>query len=72
MAKTQPAESREVFTPIDSFTAEVDGVPTPFVRGETRVRAGHPILVKYGHLFEPMRVQYDVEQATDAPGERRG
>lgn len=40
-------------------------------RGETHVRVGHPIVKGHEHLFEPMRVHYDVEQATAAPGEKR-
>lgn len=63
---------REVYVPVDSFTASVDGVDMPFVKDHTRVREGHPVLAKYGHLFEKIRVHYDVESATAAPGEKRG
>jgi hypothetical protein len=69
---TRTETSREVFVPIEDFWANIDGVDTLFKRDVTRVRAGHKILDKYGHLFRAQPVQYDVEQATDAPGERRG
>lgn len=39
--------------------------------GVTRVRAGHPITEGREDLFEPITVDYDVEQATAAPGEKR-
>jgi hypothetical protein len=57
--------------PKDSFVVDVDGVPTSFRANVTRVREGHPILDEYGHLFEEIRVDYEVEQATAAPGEKR-
>lgn len=45
-----------------------------FVNAGERVRAGHSLLREQGSFFEPVdtTVQYDVEQATAAPGERRG
>ena len=56
-----------------SFWCEVDG-ETVLVNKDERVRYGHPILRAHGEHFEPVdtRVHYDVEQATAAPGERRG
>lgn len=56
-----------------SFWCELDGVPTCINEGE-RVRAGHVLLRTQGEHFEPAdtHVTYDVEQATAAPGERRG
>jgi hypothetical protein len=38
------------------------------------VRAGHPILKGRDWLFDPATdyVRFDVEQATSAPGEKRG
>ena len=69
-AKTAAPTGRDVFVPIDGFVANIDGTDVNFHRN-IRVREGHPILEKYGHLFERIRVQYDVEQATAAPGELR-
>lgn len=68
---TVRTQSGGVFVPRESFTAEVDGVEVAFVKDSTRVREGHPILERLGHLFEPIKVDYEVEQATAAPGEKR-
>jgi hypothetical protein len=55
------------------FAAELDGERIIVNQGE-KVRAGHPLLRAQGEYFEPVdtTVQYDVEQATAAPGEKRG
>lgn len=39
----------------------------------TRVREGHPLLKQYPSFFEPAEthVDYEWEQATAAPGEKR-
>ena len=68
--KTPPATGRDVYVPIDGFVAEVDGTPVNFHRN-MRVREGHWLLEKFPHLFAPIRVHYDVEAATAAPGETR-
>jgi hypothetical protein len=56
----------------ESFVTSWDGEDRQFLAGITRVRVGHPILVGREQLFEPLRAHYEVEQATAAPGERRG
>lgn len=63
-----------VYIAIESGSAAVDGKPFTFVRNVTRVRAGHPALKQLGQFFRPVEdfVHYDVEQATSAPGEKRG
>ncbi len=66
---TPPAE---VLIARDSFVLEYEGAPVSIVGGVTRVRSGHPMLKGVEHLFEPMTVHYDIEQATAAPGEKRG
>lgn len=70
MAVKTQAVGRDVYVPIDGFVAEIDGVDVTFTK-HTYVREGHWILDKYPELFHPVRVTYDVEQATAAPGERR-
>lgn len=40
-------------------------------RGRTTAREGHPILREHPDAWAPLRVDFDVEQATAAPGERR-
>lgn len=47
-----------------SAMIEIDGVPTPVHAGQTRVRRGHPLLERYGDLFEPIQVQYDTRENT--------
>lgn len=70
-ARAKDKGGREIFVPKEPFTAQVDGTDMAFTP-QTLVREGHPILEKYPHLFEPVRVHYDVEQATSSPGEKRG
>ncbi len=69
-AKTRTA-GRTVFVPTDSFTADLDGIPTTFEMDVTRVREGHPIIDRYPHLFREIQVDYEWETATDRPGEER-
>jgi hypothetical protein len=71
MMTTETATDRNVFTPKETFTIDIDGVPTTLRHNKSFVRAGHPLLDEYPQLFEPVAVQFDVEQATAAPGERR-
>lgn len=66
----------EIFVAKVSFSCELDGAPIVVNKGE-RVRTGHPLLRSQGGFFEPVdsSVHYDlpdVEQATAAPGEKRG
>lgn len=58
----------------ETFTAELDGSPVIVHKGVTRVREGHPLLKGREDLFELVddTVHYDIEQATAAPGEKRG
>jgi len=72
MAKTQTAQEDQIMVAKESFFTRWDGEDRQFIAGMTRVRAGHPILVGREHLFEPIGAHYEVEQATNAPGERRG
>lgn len=69
--KTSEPTTRAVFTPKDTFVASYQGIPTTFKRGHTFVREGHPVLDDFPDMFEEIRVHYDVEQATAAPGETR-
>ena len=61
----------DVYVATASFEAFVDGERVLVQRGKTRVRDGHPILKGREHLFVPQTVRFDVEQATQAPGEKR-
>jgi hypothetical protein len=64
----------DIFVAKESFSATVDGESIVVRKGQTRVRGGHPLLEGREALFEPvdLSVHYDIEQATKAPGEKRG
>lgn len=54
-----------------SFITVIDGVEVTIQQGRTRVREGHPLLSGRMEMFEPMTVDYEMEQATAGPGEKR-
>lgn len=60
-----------------SFTATVDGARIDFHRGDL-IDADHPAVSKWPDKFGPITVQHRspknerIEQATAAPGEKRG
>lgn len=62
-AKKPETTGRDVYVPVDSFSASVGGVDVAFVKDVTTVREGHPVLAKYGHLFKPIHVYFEVEAA---------
>jgi hypothetical protein len=67
-----PWKSGDILVATETFTCTVDGSPVTVHKGQTRVRAGHPILKGREMWFKVLDVQYDLEQATAAPGEVRG
>lgn len=66
--------SDQVYVATESGSCEVKGETYIFVKNITRVRDGHPLLKNVGDYFKPVddAVHYEVEQATKAPGEKRG
>jgi hypothetical protein len=64
----------QVYIARQTFIADVDGVPQVIVAGKTRVREGHSLLGVHPDWFEASdkKVHFDMEQATAAPGEKRG
>lgn len=64
--------STDIFVAKESFTVTLNGESITVNKGQTRVRAGHPILKGREMYFEPLTVQFDVEAATSKPGEQRG
>lgn len=60
-----------IYVATRTFVTTLDGKRVMVNRGKTRVRHGHPLLKGREDLFSPIEVQYDVEQATKAPGEKR-
>jgi hypothetical protein len=63
----------EIYVARHGFACSLDGEEVRVAEGE-RVRYGHPLLRSHADMFKPVDedVKYDVEQATAAPGERRG
>ena len=63
----------EIYVAKHGFACSLDGEEVRVAEGE-RVRAGHPLLRSHADMFKPVDedVHYDVEQATAAPGEKRG
>lgn len=64
----------EIYEATESFSCEIDGELVPIAKGE-RVREGHALLRQYPAAFVALSdqpVKYEVEQATAAPGEKRG
>ena len=59
----------------DSFVLNLDGREIAFKKGDL-IEAEHPVVKKHPDLFEPILLRYPiedrVEQATAAPGEKRG
>lgn len=58
-----------------SFVGVIDGVEHNVSSGVTRVAGDHPLALAYPHLFAEDKNAKDapeVEQATAAPGEKRG
>ncbi len=64
----------DIYVATETFSADIGGSPQMIYKGITRVRAGHPLLKGREALFAPVEnsVDYEVEQATAAPGEKRG
>jgi len=71
MAKTDVSAGR-IYVAAESFTTSLDGVPVVVTADMTRVREGHPLLRGREQFFRLLDVHYDVESATQAPGEKRG
>jgi hypothetical protein len=70
--KTRAVVDGPILIATETFAWTFGGAEHVFQAGVTRVRSGHPILEGIEHLFKPVDAHYDIEQATAAPGERRG
>jgi len=64
----------EILVAKETFQTTIDGELYTVRKGQTRVRSGHPLVKRNPHYFGPPKreVDYDIEQATKAPGEKRG
>jgi len=69
------SEATGIVAALDAFASTIDGVPVTVSRGDL-FEADHPLVKKLPYLFGPVRLRYpvvrSVEQATAAPGEKRG
>ncbi len=70
VAREAEKTGREIYAPKSPFVANVDGEDVVFTM-HTLVREGHRVLKLYPDSFEPVRIMYDIEQASAAPGEKR-
>lgn len=61
--------SGEILVAKSTALVWVDGRQATVAAGRTTVRAGHPILEQYGDLFEPLRVDYELEPESEKPAE---
>lgn len=69
-------DTANIYVARETFICEIGGIQYHVTKGE-RVRVGHPLLDQQRGSFVPVDVSvtYDlpvVEQATAAPGEKRG
>lgn len=62
----------EIYVARDSGVIyDADGTPVVVHKGVTRIRSGHPLLEGNEELFEVLSVDYDVEDTTARPTQKR-
>lgn len=71
MARRRNPDQEILIATVSGIWVDRDGTEYPYFQGQTRVRASHPLAKAVPGAFKTLDVHYDVEQATDAPGERR-
>lgn len=62
----------EILVATETFTTDVNGTAVIVRAGVTRVRAGHVLAKANPQYFKPIEVHYDIEDATEEPGRKRG
>ena len=72
MPKGKKLKDPDIYVARSSGVVNIDGELHHYYAGTTRVRAGHPLLDAAPGKFEPMRVHYELEDATKTPGRKRG
>jgi hypothetical protein len=60
----------DVLIATNSFSCDLEGIPTSVTEGVTRVRANHPLAIQNPEYFKPVDegVHFDVEETVAAPG----
>lgn len=66
------AKEPEIYVARSSGVIKVDGQVYNYYGGTTRVRAGHPLLKAAPDKFKPLELDYEIEDASAAPGKKRG
>lgn len=68
-----PRGQRKTYVATETFVCEIDGRDEWVRVGQTRVSGDSELLARYRHAFkEAEQDTPEVEQATAAPGEKRG
>jgi hypothetical protein len=69
-----PAKNDPIMVANTSCVLRHEGEQIHLRRGKTRARASHPIVTEHLSLWQRIddHVDFEVEQATKAPGEKRG
>ncbi len=66
---------QQMYVAIETFVAKVDGKEVTIAANRDLVAEGHELLKRYPDNFRKAEARFstpEVEQATAAPGERRG
>lgn len=72
MGRPRKNPDEDILVATESGWITVNGQSEPVRRNVTRARRGSAIVKASPDMWRPIDVQYEVEQATAAPGERRG
>lgn len=65
------ANRDEIVTVRESVILNIDGHPTALNPNRDLFHKDHVTVRTYPHLFKPVHVQYDVEEASAEPGRKR-
>jgi hypothetical protein len=63
--QTQP-EARPIFVARSTGVIKVGGTEYRYLKGRTRIAAGHPLLRAIPERFEPLQLDYDVQRPAPA------
>lgn len=72
MGRPRKTRDEDILVARTTGVVNLDGKQILLRRGVTRARAGSAVARAYPTHFKPIDVHFEIEQATDAPGEKRG